>query len=288
MLSKCFKRFVNEGLKQYNDLGDEWEVCDLSQNPVHRARKAVGKCFTFTKHCGDIYVKEVDRVLCHFASRHIYLIMFLASGVSRLLQCDCWMQYSVAKICQGGAECLLAHGLPLTSWAADAMKAPKYNTGLLSNLNVYYCVTNVWTYFGVRSLSLNLRFPLTSCSHSTRLCLMTCWSLMLFEKWLTAMIVALTIQHHTPTPTPAPPQVAGWSQHGPKYYRKYIQSWQVHKCPKTNLRQISRFKLKSIVEVLLHIWNSGLDTSQLRRGNSGLACVAGNGMYAACVTHLAP
>ena len=74
-------------------------------------------------------------------------------------------------------------------------------------------------------------------------------SLIVPAQWLTAMIVALTIQHHTSTPTPQ--SVTG---------HMVTTTWpQILQEINSTFRQIRQFKLKLIVEVLLQIWNFGLD-----------------------------
>ena len=94
---------------------------DISQNPSQRSRIGSTVCPTLTKS-SMIWHEDASRIFCSSAAM---LSSFVSSPMLPVLK-NCITFAHMLTPCQGGAELLLAHGIPGSAWAATAMNMPKW------------------------------------------------------------------------------------------------------------------------------------------------------------------
>ena len=129
-----------QGLIDFRKLFPDGKFYDLSQRPGHRARYGINVLPTLTKTCGYIWSEEKERFLCVLIAwaknqdEHIYAVLkTLEFRGDMNNNNEPFSSERKEEWNLGGAELLLAHGLPTASWAASAMRTSRFKVVGLSN-----------------------------------------------------------------------------------------------------------------------------------------------------------
>lgn len=126
-ITDCMKR----RLDVYLEVKPDGKVFDLSQNAKKRCRCATTCLPTLTKGCSYWWIRDHQRFFCTLSRITVSCQTKEPNSVFSVFYCG---SHSTSLATQGGGELLLAHGFPVSSWAAEEMNMQRYEVSGLSIL----------------------------------------------------------------------------------------------------------------------------------------------------------